>query len=227
MRHLKHCFTFGIGVLLVNVTSIYAQCDNCPPRPSEVPRDLALKYKGYFANIYRKTSEAQDIHSVSVDFSKQAISDFYQTNFNGGQYGDHYGINVHFISFGSVILPGHVHNNQIGLGISPANAECESDFNAFNIVNNSFNQSSARNNNTPYPNRGSKSLIEIYKSNYEFVHYNPDQSRHTKYVHFARELIETLYDFFQDPSNSGYKGIRFHFACRPGNRTFGRSFFRS
>jgi hypothetical protein len=217
MKNLRKAICMFIALNLCGHDEIYSQCNRCPPDPTTVPEPIVTTYKDNFARNFRTTKLKKKTHSISVDFSRESILDFYKYNFLNVP-GKFYGINIDIICSGTLAFPGKLHSKQIGLMINAADIDCKSDPNAFVIINNSFNQS--KQSYTPTPITiicGSNEQLQ-YRENYKEAHIetsaNPD--RYTKSVHFDKIILDL---FYQDlVNNVNHKGIRFDFGSynQPG-----------
>ncbi|HEV7780225.1 MAG TPA: hypothetical protein VGO58_03115 [Chitinophagaceae bacterium] len=201
-------FLFVIG-LFFNSKS-YSQCDPCPPNTNPVPQASVDKYKENYANNFRTNTARRKTHSISVDFSRQSIIEFYKRNFID-IVGVHSGMNIIFISYGDIILPGQKHKDQIGLMIRPADLNCKSVASAFSIANNSFDQKQGSHSNTPFSNLCGATEGDDFKRKYGGIYPAISKNQYTTRIHFKVEMLQLIYDFLIADVALNYKGIRFDF----------------
>lgn len=173
--------------------------------------DVLMQYKKSYDSIYRTKDIEGMKHSVSVDFSKEAITEFYNQNFikNMGKYS---GVFISFININLNALPGQVHENQIGLMLMPSTLNCRIDRSGYSIINNSFDQGIDNNSITKFPVQGNRSKYLTFTANYKKQFYVKNENRYTKSVRFNISVFKLFYELFQDASvGSNYKGLRIDF----------------
>jgi hypothetical protein len=199
---------FAIGV---NENANSQPC-NCPPSTNPIPDAEAKKYKDNYVANYRKSLNIpkNKKHSLSVDFSRDAIIRFYENVFLPDSVANRFrGIRMHFVVYGTKIHQSQEVDRQIGIIITPVTSNCESDSKTFNLMNNSFNQSKNGYQESPWVTSCSRGNFEQYKANYLSDFPLTDRD-HTKYVNYDELLIEFIYGLLKN--HSEFKGIRVYFS---------------
>jgi hypothetical protein len=199
------------------------QCSTCRQETDAVPEEILKQYKKNYDSMYRQKSIFGIQHSVSVDFSKEAITEFYYQNFivNLGKYS---GVYVSFINTNSNALPGQVHERQIGLMLMPSTLNCKIDMSGYSIINNSFDQDVNNNSMTKFPLVGSRQKYMSFTANYRRQFHVIDTKRYTKSARFNISIFKLFYELFQDATlGASYKGLRIDFGCYNYNLACGQS----
>lgn len=157
------------------------------------PEPLSLAelndYKSNYAAEYRKGLMMIKTHPVSVEFSRASILKFYETNFiNSTKYD---GINVFFVCLQKQNLPGYQHDDQIGLAIYPAFADCRTDTGGFAIYNYAFdlNPNFYRRSNSVSQ---CKDLFKKFTGAYKDLYVQGMPDVYTRSVHFSKQMIEAM-----------------------------------
>lgn len=209
MKPVKSFIAICAIAFLLPCTPVYSQCHpECTIYTNPIPRATVEKYMKNYANDYRNTTAKKKTHSISVDFSREGLIEFYKKNFIDLP-GIHSGVNVHFVTFNSPFLPGHKDSDQIGLMLLPSDSQCKTNSRAYNLFNNSFNQTAANHINTPFPNSCNETQFLNFKNYYATKHRPGAPKKYTEYVHFDSTVFTLIYNYLIN--NPNYKGIRIDF----------------
>lgn len=207
---------------------IFSQCKSCTTSTLPVPEPDVMRYIGNYQNYYRDTQaseEAKNKHSVSVDFSKEAILEFYKRNFTD-QPGKYTGVTIFFVTYGVNIYPGQSDDNQIGLMLVPSLPNCKADFNGYKIIQNSFDQSVNENAYTPYANLVPPGRYSGFLAKYGSV-FRPTTAAkkvYTQSVRFGVGIFKAFNELFVNVATKDlYKGIRVNLAVYDANLACGQN----
>ena len=206
MKKVLHLACFVL--ITVSMTSyVYGQCEECAIHPRRILRPEFERYHNYYDDNFRKGVDVK--HSISVDFSKQAIIDFYNSNF--GSSSDEWGVDIYFVSLHKNYRTGQKHPNQLGLVLVGSNAECKSQFGRLMIGNNTFDQSITSYQRPKGRRRYTREILNTQHKRYETIFRNSaDKNDHSLSVRFPLKSFKEFVGALQDPTND-FEGLRFTF----------------
>ena len=207
---MKQYLFYTVVFFLFQINFFYAigqqRCGQCPEDLTYVDDTAVRGYSTNYTDYIRTTPERKLSHSLSVDFSRQSVIDFYTRNF-GTPTNTYNGFNVHFVSYNATLLPGADVDSQIGLLLAPTHLNCSSDSSATLVYNNSFNQGPGDFVLTPFSNIATGRQLYKYGTYYYEFHRRNDLNRYTNFVHFTKTFLDFIYNDLL--SHTQYVGVRF------------------